>query len=30
MTVTLGKNEGITQSFTNYGVKHTLEILENR
>lgn len=28
--VTLGANEGITQSFTNYGVKHTLEILEKQ
>lgn len=30
VTVTLGKNEGITQSFTNYGVKHTLEVIEKQ
>ena len=30
VTVTLGKNEGITQSFTNYGVKHTLDVLEKQ
>lgn len=28
VTATIGKNEGITQSFTNYAIKHTLEILE--
>lgn len=27
---TVGKNEGITQSFTNYTIKHTLEILEQQ
>lgn len=26
----LGKNEGITQTFTNYNVKHALELLENQ
>lgn len=30
VTVTLGKNEGITQSFTNYGVKHTLDMIEKQ
>ena len=28
VSATVGKNEGITQSFTNYNIKHTLEILE--
>ncbi len=28
VTATIGKNEGITQSFANYAIKHTLEILE--
>ena len=28
VSTTLGKNEGITQTFTNYGIKHTLENLE--
>lgn len=28
VSATVGKNEGIQQSFTNYTVKHTLEILE--
>ncbi len=27
---TVGKNEGITQSFTNYSIKHTLETLEQQ
>ena len=30
VTATLGKNEGITQSFVNYSVKHTLENLEKQ
>ena len=30
VTVTLGKNEGVTQSFTNYGVKHTLDVIEKQ
>lgn len=30
VTVQLGSNEGITQSYTNYGVQHTLEVLENQ
>lgn len=30
VTATVGKNEGITQSFTNYNIKHTLEILEQQ
>lgn len=28
VSTTLGKNEGIIQTFTNYGIKHTLENLE--
>lgn len=28
VTATVGKNEGITQSFTNYNIKHALEKLE--
>ena len=28
VTATIGKNEGITQSFTNFAIKHTLDILE--
>jgi DNA helicase HerA-like ATPase len=28
VTATIGKSEGINQSFTNYNIKHTLEILE--
>lgn len=28
VTVNVGKNESITQSYTNYGVKHTLDIIE--
>ncbi len=27
---TIGKNEGITQNFTNYTIKHTLEVLERQ
>ena len=30
VTATIGKNEGITQSFTNYAIKHALEILEKQ
>lgn len=30
VTATVGKNEGITQSFTNFNIKHTLEILEQQ
>lgn len=30
VTTTLGKNEGITQNFMNYGIKHTLELLEKQ
>lgn len=30
VTVQIGKNEGITQSYTNFSVKHTLEILEKQ
>lgn len=30
VSATVGKNEGIQQSFTNYTVKHTLEILETQ
>ena len=30
VTVQIGKNEGITQTYTNYSVKHTLEILEKQ
>lgn len=30
VSATVGKNEGIQQSFTNYTVKHTLEILEQQ
>ena len=28
VTATIGKSEGINQTFTNYNIKHTLEILE--
>lgn len=28
VTATIGKSEGITQSFTNYNIKHALELLE--
>lgn len=30
VTATVGKNEGITQSFVNYNIKHTLEMLEQQ
>lgn len=30
ITATIGKNEGITQSFTNFNIKHALELLENQ
>ena len=30
VTINVGKNEGITQSFTNYSIKHALELLENQ
>jgi len=30
VTAQLGSNEGITQTYTNYGVQHTLEVLENQ
>ena len=30
ITAILGKNEGITQSFVNYNIKHALDILENQ
>lgn len=30
VTATLGKNEGITQNYTNYTVQHTLELLEQQ
>ncbi|RRD95939.1 ATP-binding protein [Clostridiales bacterium COT073_COT-073] len=30
VTVSLGKNEGITQNHVNYGVKHMLELLEKQ
>ena len=30
ITISVGKNEGITQSFTNYNIKHALELLENQ
>lgn len=30
VTASVGKNEGITQSFTNYNIKHTLEVLEQQ
>ena len=30
VTAQLGSNEGITQFYTNYGVQHTLEILETQ
>ena len=29
VTTTVGKNEGITQTFTNFNIKHALELLEN-
>ena len=30
VTAMLGKNEGITQTFTNYNIKHALELLEKQ
>ncbi|WP_019322339.1 helicase HerA domain-containing protein [Streptococcus mutans] len=30
VTATIGKNEGITQSFTNHNIKHALELLEEQ
>lgn len=30
ITAMIGKNEGITQNFENYNVKHALELLENQ
>ena len=30
VTAQIGMNEGISQSFTNFGVKHTLEIIESQ
>lgn len=30
VTATIGKNEGIVQSFTNYAIKHALETLEKQ
>lgn len=30
ITATVGKSEGITQNFSNYNIKHALEILENQ
>ena len=30
VTVQVGKNEGITQSYTNFGVKHTLDVIEKQ
>ena len=30
VTAQLGKNEGLTQTYTNYAVKHTLDIIENQ
>lgn len=30
VTAMIGKNEGITQSFTNYNVKHAMDLLENQ
>lgn len=30
VTAMVGKNEGITQSFTNYNIKHALELLETQ
>lgn len=30
ITATVGKNEGITQTFTNFNIKHALELLENQ
>ncbi len=30
LTASIGKNEGITQTFTNYNIKHALDLLENQ
>lgn len=30
VSVTIGKNEGLTQTFVNYGIKYTLEIIEKQ
>lgn len=30
VTATIGKNEGITQTFTNYNIKHALDLLEEQ
>lgn len=30
VTANVGKNESITQTYTNYGVKHTLDIIESQ
>lgn len=30
VTATIGKDEGITQNFTNYNIKHSLELLEEQ
>lgn len=30
VTANIGKNEGITQTFANYNIKHALELLENQ
>ncbi len=30
VTATIGKNEGITQSFTNHNIKHALELLDEQ
>lgn len=30
VTAIIGKNEGITQNFTNFNIKHALELLENQ
>lgn len=30
VTATIGKNEGITQNYTNYNIKHALDILEDQ
>lgn len=30
VTATIGKSEGITQNFTNYNIKHALELLESQ
>lgn len=30
VSVAIGKNEGLTQTFTNYGIKYTLELIEKQ